>query len=82
MAYDCYNKIGERIGIAYTKREAEEMIRRANWELDRIRETSEYKQRVMKAQRIQQQEMKGASIGLIAGLIFLIFGVIMAISNA
>jgi hypothetical protein len=82
MAYDCYNKIGERIGIAYTKREAEEMIRRANWELDRIRGTSEYEQRVMKAQRIQQQEMKGASIGLIAGLIFLIIGVIIAISNA
>ena len=80
--YECYNKIGERIGVAYTKKDAEEMIKRANWELDLKRGTPEYEQRVMEAQRIQQQEMKGVSIGLIAGLIFLIIGVIIAISNA
>ena len=42
MMYECRNKIGEKIGVAHTKREAEEMIRHANWLLDQKRGTPEY----------------------------------------
>ena len=38
MFYECYNKIGEKIGVAHTKKEAEDMIRYANWLLTRREE--------------------------------------------
>lgn len=82
MRYECYNKIGERVGVAYTKKEAEEIIKRANWEIDLIKDTTEYEQRVRKAQQIRQESERGTKIGLIAGLIFLIVGIIIALSNA
>lgn len=36
--YECRNRLGERIGHAYTKQQAEEMIRHANWLLDQKEE--------------------------------------------
>lgn len=38
MMYECRNRLGERIGHAYTKQQAEEMIRHANWLLDQKEE--------------------------------------------
>lgn len=63
MRYECYNKIGERVGVAYTKREAEEIIKRANWEIDLIKGTAEYEQRVRKSRQIQQESERGAKLG-------------------
>ena len=56
MMYECRNKIGEKIGVAHTKREAEEMIRHANWLLDQKRGTPEYEQRVARAQKAEEKE--------------------------
>ena len=76
MMYECRNKIGEKIGVAHTKREAEEMIRHANWLLDQKRGTPEYEQRVARAQK----EMNATGVGIIAGVIFFIICIIMALS--
>ena len=57
MMYECRNKIGEKIGVAHTKREAEEMIRHANWLLDQKRGTPEYEQRVARAQKAEEKEI-------------------------
>lgn len=80
MMYECYNKIGERIGVAYTKKDAEEMIKRANWELDLKRGTPEYEQRKLKAERRQKREMNEVAFGLVVGIALLVFGVICAAS--
>ena len=57
MMYECRNRLGERIGHAYTKQQAEEMIRHANWLLDQKRGTPEYEQRVVRAQKAEEKEM-------------------------
>ena len=54
--YECRNRLGERIGHAYTKQQAEEMIRHANWLLDQKRGTPEYEQRVARAQKAEEKE--------------------------
>ena len=54
--YECRNRLGERIGHAYTKQQAEEMIRHANWLLDQKRGTPEYEQRVVRAQKAEEKE--------------------------
>jgi hypothetical protein len=82
MRYECYNKIGERIGVAYSKREAEELIRRANWEIDLKRGTPEYERRVRKAQSIQQKELDEVEFGVVAVVIIVIIGVIIAMASA
>lgn len=56
MMYECRNRLGERIGHAYTKQQAEEMIRHANWLLDQKRGTPEYEQRVARAQKAEEKE--------------------------
>lgn len=80
MFYECYNRIGEKIGVAHTKKEAEDMVRYANWLLDQKKGTPEYAQRVERAKQLQQKEMNASIIGWIAGIIFFIFGIIMALS--
>lgn len=80
MMYKCRNKIGEKIGVAHTKREAEEMIRHANWLLDQKRGTPEYEQRVARAQKAEEKEMNATGVGIIAGVIFFIICIIMALS--
>lgn len=81
MFYECYNKIGEKIGVARTKREAEEMTQYANWLLDQQKGTPEYKQRVERAQRVQEKENNETGAGVIAAIIFLVVCfIIMALS--
>ena len=76
--YECRNRLGERIGHAYTKQQAEEMIRHANWLLDQKRGTPEYEQRVVRAQKAEEKEMNATGVGIIAGVIFFIICIIMA----
>lgn len=66
--YECRNRLGERIGHAYTKQQAEEMIRHANWLLDQKRGTPEYEQRVARAQKAEEKEMNATGVGIIAGV--------------
>ena len=80
MMYECRNRLGERIGHAYTKQQAEEMIRHANWLLDQKRGTPEYEQRVVRAQKAEEKEMNAMGVGIIAGVIFFIICIIMALS--
>ena len=65
MMYECRNRLGERIGHAYTKQQAEEMIRHANWLLDQKRGTPEYEQRVARELKIAEDKsecMTGAGM--------------------
>ena len=78
--YECRNRLGERIGHAYTKQQAEEMIRHENWLLDQKRGTPEYEQRVVRAQKAEEKEMNATGVGIIAGVIFFIICIIMALS--
>ena len=78
--YECRNRLGERIGHAYTKQQAEEMIRHAIWLLDQKRVTPEYEQRVVRAQKAEEKEMNATGVGIIAGVIFFIICIIMSLS--
>lgn len=78
--YECYNKIGEKIGVAYTKREAEELINRANHFLDLERGTPEYEQRVQKAQAARAREREQSRVALIGSFIFFIVMIVLAVT--
>lgn len=80
MFYECRNKIGEKIGVARTKREAEEMIRHANWLLDQKRGTPEYEQRVERALKAHEKETSETKVGAIITIIFLVICIIIALS--
>jgi hypothetical protein len=56
------------------------MIRHANWLLDQKRGTPEYEQRVVRAQKAEEKEMNATGVGIIAGVIFFIICIIMALS--
>lgn len=80
MMYECRNRLGEKIGIAYTKQQAEEMIRHANWVLDHQMGTPEYERRAERARKVEERETNAGQIGLVLGIILLIVGIIAALS--
>lgn len=74
MFYECYNKLGEKIGWARSKGEAEEKIRHANLMLDleQMKDPIKFAEKVERTQQKQEKERKGEGVALLVGGIMVI----------
>ena len=81
MFYECYNKLGEKIGWARSKGEAEEKIRHANLMLDleQMKDPIKFAEKVERIQKRQKEESENEQIGLVAGIVIVVVFAICAL---